>query len=192
MPRPGMACWLRSSSIWKHVLHGRRCISCEPDLAMPAGAGAHQSAAGHGGPGEGQAEHDAADPVAGPAAGVLQYLGLCGLRQTRPIIRSQPCDVTLSVFALVAPSTQTTEHSARVAKVTQPTRPLIKAHGNWLRDIIMTRARYTQAMAGSAYKDSALGDSVKVLNPIEELITSFGTGQPMVFQVRLLVHHFCT
>ncbi len=46
-----------------------------------------------------------------------------------------------------------------------------------------------QAMAGSAYKDSALGDSVKVLNPIEDLITSFGTGQPMVFQVRCLVHH---
>ncbi len=46
-----------------------------------------------------------------------------------------------------------------------------------------------QAMAGSAYKDSALGDSVKVLNPIEELITSFGTGQPMVFQVRCHVYH---
>ena len=41
-----------------------------------------------------------------------------------------------------------------------------------------------QAMAGSAYKDLALGDSVKVTDPIEELITRFGTGQPMVFQVQ--------
>ena len=46
-------------------------------------------------------------------------------------------------------------------------------------------------MAGSAYKDLALGDSVKVTDPIEELIKSFGTGQPMVFQVPSVAHGGC-
>ena len=45
-------------------------------------------------------------------------------------------------------------------------------------------------MAGSAHKDLALGDSVKVTTPIEELVATFGNGQPMVFQVKLTISMF--
>ena len=38
-------------------------------------------------------------------------------------------------------------------------------------------------MAQSEFRDLVLGDSVKVETSVEELVTAFGSGKPLMFQV---------